>query len=65
MAFCHILCYPLGDRRHDVLPLPSGYEMSEYLKTEEAAEFLGVSQNTQRNWTKLGKIPVQFNTLNN
>ncbi|WP_228030503.1 helix-turn-helix domain-containing protein [Gimesia benthica] len=39
--------------------------MSEYLKTEEAAEFLGVSQNTQRNWTKLGKIPVQFNTLNN
>ena len=40
-------------------------KLSDYLKTAEAAEFLGVSQNTLRNWTKLGKIPVQVNPLNN
>ena len=40
-------------------------KLSEYLKTAEAAEFLGVSQNTLRTWAKQGKIPVQVNPLNN
>ena len=39
--------------------------MSEYLKTAEAAEFLGVSQNTVRAWAKEGKIKVRVNPVNN
>jgi len=37
---------------------------SDYFITAEAAEFLGVSQNTPRTWAKQGKIPVQVNPLN-
>ena len=33
-------------------------KLSDYLKTAEAAEFLGVSQDTLRNWAKEGKIQV-------
>ncbi len=40
-------------------------KLSDYLKTAEAAEFLGVSQNTLRNWAKEGKIQVQINPVNN
>jgi len=40
-------------------------KLSDYLMTAEAAEFLGVSQNTLRTWAKQGKIPVQVNPLNN
>ncbi len=40
-------------------------KLSDYLKTAEAAEFLGVSQNTLRNWAKEGKIQVQVNPVNN
>ncbi len=40
-------------------------KLHEYLKTAEAAEFLGVSQNTLRTWAKQGKIPVQINPANN
>ncbi len=40
-------------------------KLHEYLKTAEAAEFLGVSQNTLRAWAKQGKIPVQINPANN
>jgi len=40
-------------------------KLSEYLKTAEAAEFLGVSQNTLRTWAKQGKIQVRVNPLNN
>lgn len=39
-------------------------KLSEYLKTAEAAEFLGVSQNTLRTWAKEGKIPVRINPAN-
>jgi excisionase family DNA binding protein len=39
-------------------------KLSDYLKTAEAAEFLGVSQNTLRTWTKQGKIPVRVNPAN-
>jgi len=40
-------------------------KLNEYLKTAEAAEMLGVSQNTLRTWTKQGKIPVRVNPANN
>ena len=40
-------------------------KLSDYLKTAEAAEFLGVSQNTLRTWAKEGKIRVQVNPVNN
>ena len=40
-------------------------KLSDYLKTAEAAEFLGVSQNTLRTWAKQGKIQVQVNPVNN
>ena len=40
-------------------------KLSDYLKTAEAAEFLGVSQNTLRTWAKQGKISVQVNPVNN
>jgi excisionase family DNA binding protein len=39
-------------------------KLSEFLKTAEAAEFLGVSQNTLRAWAKAGKIPVRRNPAN-
>ena len=40
-------------------------KLSDYLKTADAAEFLGVSQNTLRTWAKQGKIRVQVNPVNN
>jgi excisionase family DNA binding protein len=39
-------------------------KLSEYLKTAEAAEMLGVSQNTLRTWARDGKIPMQRNPAN-
>jgi excisionase family DNA binding protein len=39
-------------------------KLSEYLKTTEAADFLGVSQNTLRTWARDGKIPMQRNPAN-
>jgi excisionase family DNA binding protein len=39
-------------------------KLSDYLMTAEAAEFLGVSQNTLRAWAKQGKIPVRVNPAN-
>ena len=39
-------------------------KLSDYLKTADAAEFLGVSQNTLRTWAKQGKIPVRVNPAN-
>ena len=40
-------------------------KLSDYLMTAEAAEFLGVSQNTVRTWAKEGKIKVRVNPVNN
>lgn len=40
-------------------------KLNDYLMTAEAAEFLGVSQNTLRAWAKQGKIAVQVNPVNN
>lgn len=39
-------------------------KLSDFLKTAEAAEILGVSQNTLRAWAKAGKIPVRRNPAN-
>jgi excisionase family DNA binding protein len=39
-------------------------KVSEYVKTAEAAEILGVSQNTLRAWSEAGKIPVFRNPAN-
>jgi excisionase family DNA binding protein len=40
-------------------------KISDYLKIEEAAEFLGVSANTLRNWEKAKKIRSYRNPLSN
>ena len=39
-------------------------KLSDYLKTGEAAEFLGVSQNTLRTWAGDGAIPMHRNPAN-
>ena len=39
-------------------------KLSEYMKVAEAAEILGVSQGTLRNWAEAGKIPVYKNPAN-
>lgn len=38
--------------------------LSDYLTIKEAAEFLGVSQNTLRNWGRSGKIKERRNPVN-
>lgn len=35
-----------------------------YLTIREAAEFLGVSANTLRNWGRAGKVPMHRNPIN-
>jgi excisionase family DNA binding protein len=39
-------------------------KLTDYVKTAEAAEILGVSQNTLRAWSESGKIPVHRNPAN-
>jgi excisionase family DNA binding protein len=39
-------------------------KLNDYVKIAEAAEILGVSQNTLRNWTAAGKIRVRRNPAN-
>lgn len=39
-------------------------KLSEYVKTAEAAEILGVSQGTLRTWAEAGKISMQKNPAN-
>ena len=39
-------------------------KLSEYVKTAEAAEILGVSQTTLRKWAEGGKIPMHRNPAN-
>ena len=38
--------------------------LTEYVLTAEAAEVLGVSQNTLRAWAEAGKIPMHRNPAN-
>lgn len=39
--------------------------LDEYLRIKEAAEYLGVCQNTLRNWEHSGKIRVHRHPVNN
>jgi excisionase family DNA binding protein len=39
-------------------------KLTEYVKTAEASEILGVSQNTLRKWAEAGKIPMRRNPAN-
>lgn len=39
-------------------------KLTDYVKTAEAAEFLGVAQNTLRKWAKRGDIRVRRNPAN-
>ncbi len=39
-------------------------KLTEYVKTAEAAEILGVSQNTLRAWAEAGKVPMRRNPAN-
>lgn len=39
-------------------------KLSDYVKTAEAAEVLGVAQNTLRKWADEGKVPYRRNPAN-
>jgi excisionase family DNA binding protein len=39
-------------------------KLTDYVKTAEAAEILGVSQNTLRKWAGEGAIPMHRNPAN-
>lgn len=39
-------------------------KLSDYLQISEAAEYLGVSPNTLRNWERLGKIVAHRHPMN-
>lgn len=39
-------------------------KLTDYVKTAEAAEILGVSQNTLRKWAASGAIPMHRNPAN-
>jgi excisionase family DNA binding protein len=39
-------------------------KLTDYVTTAEAAENLGVSQNTMRGWARDGKIPMHWNLAN-
>lgn len=40
-------------------------KLDDYLTIKDAAEYLGVSINTLRNWANDGKFPVHRNPINN
>ena len=39
-------------------------KLKDYLRVKEAAEFLGVSPNTIRNWSREGKLNTFRNPIN-
>jgi excisionase family DNA binding protein len=39
-------------------------KLTEYVKTAEAAEILGVAQNTLRKWAEAGDVPMHRNPAN-
>ena len=39
-------------------------KLSEYVKTAEAAELLGIAQNTLRKWAERGDVPFRRNPAN-
>lgn len=48
-----------------VLGVPEVEKLDGYLRIKEAAEFLGVSSNTLRNWGRDGKITEHRHPVNN
>ncbi len=40
-------------------------KLDEYLRIKDAAEYLGVCQNTLRNWEAAGKIRILRHPVNN
>lgn len=40
-------------------------KLDDYLRIKQAADYLGVCQNTLRNWEAVGKLPVHRHPLNN
>lgn len=40
-------------------------KLEDYLRIKEAAEYLGVSPNTLRNWGRAQKIPEHRHPVNN
>ncbi|OHB67836.1 MAG: hypothetical protein A2V70_08465 [Planctomycetes bacterium RBG_13_63_9] len=40
-------------------------KLDEFLKINEAADYLGVCRNTLRNWCRQGKIPEYRHPVNN
>ena len=39
-------------------------KLSDYVHTAAAAEYLGVAQNTLRNWAARGELPMHRNPVN-
>ena len=39
-------------------------KLNDYLKVAEAAEYLGISQNTLRKWADEGRVTVRINSAN-
>lgn len=39
-------------------------KLTDYVKTAEAAEILGVAQNTLRKWAERGDVPMHRNPAN-
>lgn len=39
-------------------------KLTDYVKTAEAAEILGVAQNTLRKWAETGDVPMHRNPAN-
>jgi excisionase family DNA binding protein len=39
-------------------------KVKDYLRVKDAADYLGVSSNTLRNWSRDGRIPVHRNPIN-
>jgi excisionase family DNA binding protein len=39
-------------------------KLRDYLRISQAAEYLGVSSNTLRNWENAGKLPAYRHPLN-
>ena len=39
-------------------------KVKDYLRVKDAADYVGVSPNTLRNWSRDGRIPVYRNPMN-
>jgi excisionase family DNA binding protein len=50
-----------SDDLQEVVPIT---KLTDYLQTAEAAEFIGVAQNTIRKWAQRGDIPMHRNPAN-